>query len=374
MSLQTKKSRSNSPLAQVVREYRDKYTLTQEQLANDLSVDVRTLRRWESGDTLLHDMRELRRIATLLGAEPERLGLARSTHTALTVDHIDSVLSHVWELINVARSYEANSLIEKLLQDLNAQITTENPILLQKLAQALHLAGYVKSVVTRANEASYSLNHYREMERVARLIHNDTLLNIALTYEGDMYCRSGDIPKGITYLEAARDTTPRADTAARGNGVQLLGRAYLRAGRVDDFENMMAEAEELSYQIDPQQSSTCGQYSLGTVYEEYGRSYSQLGQTQKALEYLDKAEKSLEPTKHWEILLKTARAMALVRGGEIQSGVELAVESIEQCQEHGTIRLMERIYGIQKYLDNLTREISMAGVTLREALDGPIEY
>ncbi|GCE18948.1 helix-turn-helix domain-containing protein [Dictyobacter kobayashii] len=374
MSVHAKKNRSSSPLAQVVREYRDKYTLTQEQLANDLSIDVRTLRRWESGDTLLHDVRELRRIATLLGAEPERLGIAKSTYTILTVDQIDAVLHHVWELIHVARSYEANNLIERLLQDLNTQIVTENPVLLQKLAQALHLAGYVKSVITRANEASYSLNYYREMERVSRLIRNDTLLNIALTYEGDMYCRGGDIQKGITYLEAARDTTPKADVAARGNGIQLLGRAYLRAGRIDDFENVMALAEELSYQVDPQQSSTCGQYSPGTVYEEYGRSYTHLGDMQKAMEYLDKAEKSLEPTKHWEILIKTARAMALVRGGEIKSGAELAVESIEQCREHGTIRLMERIYGVQKYLDHLTREIGMVGATLREALDGPIEY
>ena len=42
-----------------------------------------------------------------------------------------------------------------------------------------------------------------------------------------MYRRLGKLTQAITYLEAARDTTPQADTAAKGNGIQLLGRAYL---------------------------------------------------------------------------------------------------------------------------------------------------
>jgi hypothetical protein len=35
---------------------------------------------------------------------------------------------------------------------------------------------------------------------------------------------------------------------------------------------------------------------------------------------------------------------------------------------------MERIYGVQRYLDQLTREIGQVGATLRQTLDGPIEY
>jgi tetratricopeptide (TPR) repeat protein len=368
------KIRTNSPLACVVKEYREKFMLTQEQLATDLCVDVRTLRRWESGETVLNDVRELRRIATLLGVAPERLGIANVSHAALTVEQVDETMGYIWNLIDLARSYEANTLVERLVQDLDTQLTTEDPVLLRKLAETLHLAGYVKSVVTRANEASQSLHFYHEMEQVARILNDDTLLNIALTYEGDMYCRSGDTQKAIAYLEAARDTTPQADKAARGNGIQLLGRAYLRAQRLGDFERAMREAEELSYLVDPGQSSTRGQYSLGTVYEEYGRSYAQLGQMQQAMDYLELAEQHLAPTMHWQILIKTARAMALVRNGEINNGVELAIESVQLCREHGTIRLMERIYGVQRYLDQLTREIGQVGATLRQTLDGPIEY
>lgn len=97
-------------------------------------------------------------------------------------------------------------------------------------------------------------------------------------------------PQAITYLEAARDTTPQADNAARGNGMQLLGHAYLRivlagnAERMKDFERAMAKAEELAYTFDPTTSSTQGHDGPGMVYEEYGRSYTDLGQTHKAME------------------------------------------------------------------------------------------
>jgi Predicted transcription factor, homolog of eukaryotic MBF1 len=368
------KIRVKSPLALVVKEHRARFALTQEQLATDLSVDVRTLRRWESGETVLNDMRELRRIATLLGVAPERLGIANGTYAALTIEHIDETMQYIWNLIDLARGYEANALVERLVSDLNVQLTSEDPLIMRKLAETLHLAGYVKSMVTRANEAGSSLHYYREMEQVARLLKDDTLLNIALTYEGDMYSRNGDFGKAITYLEAARDSTPNADNAARGNGIQLLGRAYLRAQRLSDFERAMQQAEELSYLVNPQTSSTRGQYSLGTVYEEYGRSYIHLGQMQQAMDYLDLAEAHLARTMHWRILVMTARAMALVRDGEFKQGVDLAIESAQLCREHGTIRLMERIYGVQHYLDHLTREIGHVGSVLRDTLDGPIEY
>jgi hypothetical protein len=74
------------------------------------------------------------------------------------------------------------------------------------------------------------------------------------------------------------------------------------------------------------------------------------------MDYLDKAQATLEQTKHWEILIKTARSMALVHGGEIREGVNLAIESTQLCRTHGTIRLMERICGVQQYIEKLMED------------------
>lgn len=369
MSSQRPKPRTSSLLAQMLKDHREQYSLTQEQLASDLSVDVRTLRRWESGETILTDIRELKRLADRLGIEPERFGLAASLHATRTPEQIEEVITHIWSLVEQSRIQEARNTIERLIHNLQTQITTEDPKLLYSLAHAFHTAGYAVAEGTRASGSYEALLHYQQMESIARIINDHTLLNIALTYQGDMYRRLGNITKAIEYLEAARDTTPHADTAARGNGIQLLGRAYFYKRDIASFERAMAEAEALSSTFDPATSSTMGHYSLGTVYEEYGRSYTTLGQIQKAMEYLDRAEAALPSTKFWQLLVMTARTMVLVKGGEIRSGVQLAIQAANECRATGNLRYLERIYAVQQYLDSLKREIEQISTPLRDTLD-----
>jgi transcriptional regulator with XRE-family HTH domain len=358
-----------SPLSQVLKEYRRSHGLTQEQLAKELKIEPRTLRSWEN-ERPLENIRELRRIADTLGIEPERLGVAPLAFTPRTPGQIEEIVQYAWSLVGDSRLYQARATIERLIQNIQAQITSEEPALLTALAHAYHTAGYVVSEATRANKSYEAIAHYQQMESIARILNDYTLLDIALTYQGDMYRRLGNVTKAITYLEAARDTTPQADSAAKGNGIQLLGRAYLRKGDLGNFERAMAEAEKLTYTFDPATSSTRGHYNLGTVYEEYGRSYSNLGQMQKALEYLDRAQANLPPTKFWELVVATARAEALVKGGEYREGIKLAIDAAEQIRVAGTLRFLDRIYGVQQYLDKLTREITQLSTPLREVLDG----
>lgn len=358
-----------SPLSHVLKEYRKLHGLTQEQLAKELKIEPRTLRLWEN-ERPLENIRELRRLADTLGIEPERLGVASSIYIPCTPEQIEEIVQHAWSLVDDSRMYQARATIERLIRNLQTQITSEEPELLAGLAHAYHTAGYIVSEATRANKSHEAILHYQQMEKIARILDDHTLLDIALTYQGDMYRRLGNITKAITYLEAARDTTPRADSAAKGNGIQLLGRAYLRKGDLSNFERAMAEAEQLTHTFDPATSSTRGHYNLGTVHEEYGRSYSNLGQMQKALEYLDRAWANLPRTKFWELVVATARAETLVKGGEYREGIRLAIDAAEEIRVAGTLRFLDRIYGIQQYLDKLTREITHLSTPLREVLDG----
>ena len=233
--------------------------------------------------------------------------------------------------------------------------------------------------MTRADETAIPFAHYNEMERIARILGDQALISVALTYEGDMLQRGGKIEQSIQYLEAVRDTPSHIDVSVRGNGIQLLGRAYFKAQRFADFERVMKEAEALAHepQIADLSNNVKGQYGAGTVYEEWGRSLGLLGRTNEAMEYLDKAEDIFSQT--WilprrNMLMKTARAMVLVRDGEIQQGVEMAVEALDLCRKQGNIRLLERIYGIHQYLNQLTREIGTSKSILGEALVGPVDY
>jgi transcriptional regulator with XRE-family HTH domain len=366
---------------QFLKSYRKSRNLSQEQFACDLNIEPRALRSYENGERHLNNINELRRIADLFGIEPECLGIASSLYIPRTSEQVEEVITHVWSIVEESRLQEALTIMRRLTQNLHTHITTEDPKLLRSLARAHHAAGYVISEATRASESYEAILQYEQMEAIARTLNDHTLLNIALTYQGDMYRRLGNITQAITYLEAARDTTPQADTAAKGNGLQLLGRAYLRivlaghAERMKDFERAMAKAEELAYTFDPTTSSTQGHYGPGMVYEEYGRSYTDLGQTHKAMEYLELAQRTLPSTKFWELLTMISKAIVLIKEGELQIGVQLAIDAASQSRAAGIERFVERIYNIQQYLDDeeenylrKQREVRQIGVSLREAL------
>ncbi len=379
MSAKRSKPWVSTSLSRALQEYLEQQQIKQQPLADYLNVDVRTLRRWLSGDTVITDVRELKRIAELLEVKPEKLGVTASLPIPLAPDEIDTSIDHVWKLVRTARYHDADVLVNKLIRDISSLLHTEDAKLLRKLAYAQHVAGFVKSQVTRADETAIPFAHYNEMERIARILGDQALISVALTYEGDMLQRGGKIEQSIQYLEAVRDTPSHIDVSVRGNGIQLLGRAYFKAQRFADFERVMKEAEALAHepQIADLSNNVKGQYGAGTVYEEWGRSLGLLGRTNEAMEYLDKAEDIFSQT--WilprrNMLMKTARAMVLVRDGEIQQGVEMAVEALDLCRKQGNIRLLERIYGIHQYLNQLTREIGTSKSILGEALVGPVDY
>jgi len=361
------------PLSNVLKAYREKYNLTQVQLAEDLHVDERTLRRWENQETILKDIRELRRIASVLGVEPESLGVSEKS-AGITDEQAEETLEQIWKLVVNGRAYEARTIAERLVFDLQTKPAHPGSQKhLYKLTQAYHAEAYTRAMNTRNNEIHYPLASYGAMEKNARLVGDLTLLTVALTYQGDMYNRVGNVKKGIEYLETALQTVSQDDVAARGNAVQLLARGYLKAGRVETFERLMKEAEELGAQLTGF-GVTKGQYGLKSVYEEYGKSYALMGNMPKALDYIQKARQVPPYDQHWEIVLKTTEAMALVRGGEVQKGIELAIECTELCRRFGTLRLLERIYSVQSYLQKLSREINASTDILRDALDGSSEY
>ena len=357
---------------QFLKNYRNAHKQTQEQLAAVLNIEPRTLRAYENGERQLNNVNELRRIAEVLGIEPELLGVAAPIYVPKAPEEIDALVKRAWSLLDEPRVTEARSLIEKLVRNTSEQITTEDPKLLMSLARALHAAGYITGLGTRSKEIAVPNHYYHELEEIARLIKDDTFLSIALTYQGDMFRRSGNITDAITYLEAARDIAPKADKAARGNALQLLGRTYLLAKDKAGFERAMGEAEELVYQINPLTDSTRGQYNLAAVYEEYGKSYGILGQPQRALDFLDRAEKARPKIQFWATLLDIARAEVLVYNGQVDEGLPLALRAAELSQQQGHRRRLERIYGMRRFLNRKAIEYAKAEEELGDILDGPV--
>ncbi|TME04898.1 MAG: helix-turn-helix transcriptional regulator [Chloroflexi bacterium] len=360
-------------LALILKEHREKYGLTQLQLAETLHVDERTLRRWEHQETRLTDVRELRRLASVLGVAAERLGVTDQAG-GISPEQADETLHHVWQLIAAARFFEARAVAERLVAELQTNAPCPGcQAHLYRLTQAHRVTAYVRSENTRTSEVRYPLASYRAMEQTARLLDDPPLLALALAFEGEMYTRVGEVNTGNEYLETALGIAPDEDSPAKGAVALLLAKGYFKAGQRGAYERWMAEAEARAEQVTG--DSVIGEpFGLKAVYAEYGRSSALLGNLHQALEYIERAQHLPPFGTYWDLVLKTTTVMALIRGGEIQCGVALAVECIELCRKHGAFRLLERIYRMQQYLQCLTTSLEQSTALLREALDGPIEY
>jgi hypothetical protein len=134
----------------------------------------------------------------------------------------------------------------------------------------------------------------------------------------------------------------------------------------------MSEAKELAYGVKPETDSTRGQYNLAAVYEEYAKNYGMLGQTEKALDYLNLAEAQRPQTQFWETLLMIARAEVFMYNGDVATGKPLAIEAAKISQMQGHRRRLERIYAMKRFLGRKTLEYGKAEMELSDILDGPL--
>ena len=123
---------------------------------------------------MVNNINELRRIADVLGIEPERLGLASSLSIPRTPEQIEEVVTHVWSLVEESRLQEAHTISRQLTNNLQTHIMTEDPKLLQSVARAHHAAGYVISEATRASESYDAASQSRAagIERFVERIYN----------------------------------------------------------------------------------------------------------------------------------------------------------------------------------------------------------
>jgi transcriptional regulator with XRE-family HTH domain len=362
-----------STVGQVIREYRKIRGVTQKQFASELGVEARTLRMYENGERALENITDLRRIAELLKIDPAELGLAASPSDAYTAREVDEIVKHIASLMLQARFVEARTTGETLLHSLKKQARQEEAPFLHALASAHCIAGHVQAITRKTREVQYIIQHYQEMAKIAQVLENQTLLTLALSYHADMLRRRGDVAQAMAYLEKARATAPLADVAARGIYALLLAQVHLANRDDSSFFAEMARAEELAQTLDSGIDTTLAQFSLGSVYAEYGRGYGLLGNLEKSQSYLQLAERFLPTSNLWNLLLKTTRAEALVHAGEIANAMPILLEVTHLAQTYGHQRLIERLYRLQYYLDDQATLLRQASRTLSEALHGPVE-
>lgn len=289
-----------------------------------------------------------------------------------TFTRAEEAVAQAWSLIGDACVREARTLSETLVQDLLDQLEEkpeDETLLLRLLVPACHVAGYAVGMNVRRAETLRAVTYFEEMLRTARTLGDDAAVAIALTYQGDMYRRYGDLEESLRSLQTAY-ALPQHDLAVRGNCAQLLGRLYSQRGEDEPFARMMQEAEEIARVIDPPHTCLHGQYCLGTVYIDYSKHYGKRRETRPALDSLEQAQASLPDMPHWRTLLTATRGLLLVQSGEVEQGMPYVLDAVRLAVAHGNYRLLDHFSVLQGELARQALVFQRAQTRLRESLYG----
>ncbi|HEY4386228.1 MAG TPA: hypothetical protein VGN34_17360 [Ktedonobacteraceae bacterium] len=103
------------------------------------------------------------------------------------MEQIQDVVERVAVLLPQACSIEARSTSDTLFRNVLRSVDNEDPAFLRILAHASRLAGQIHAITRRTREVDHILQHFQEMAGIARVLGDQTFLNMRSRIRG-IYC------------------------------------------------------------------------------------------------------------------------------------------------------------------------------------------
>jgi len=368
----------------VIKKYRRAENLTQEQLAALVGLDARTIRGYELGERQITNVQTAKKIAAVLHIPSAESGLHEIASTVFADPN--RAFDEVWHLVATANFIQARSTIQVLQEHLKQESSDQHGG--RTLAYAYFLAGHIEAITCPTYQVDQAQAYFQAMEPITYGDH--TLINLSLTYQGDMLRRVGKIDNAIHLLEQAWATTSLASSAAKGNNQQLLARAYFRQRDIPRFEAAINRSIGFGEEVAMRESGDCAagsmrvSYNLCAVYEEQARCLAHINNIKASLSSLDKAEAALPNEQRWQMNLKATRGEVLIRkamlrtttnvrdllaNDDFQQGVSLLSQVTELAKRTGHNRLLRRIHEVPRYLNQKSLYLSQAADIVRDALE-----
>ncbi len=365
-----------APMAQEtgrnIREARLTKGLTQEKLAEEVDVDDRTVRMWESGERSpsFDHRKELVRV---LSIQPELLGLQKRTDFLL--EEALSLIKHTKLSFDQGAVMSVRSNAGLLVRNLSRQVKRGDVDLFVPLIHSLYLrSGLLLSV---DNNISLALDGFKQIKSLASKIGDQTWLCIALTYQAEIYRRMGDYQKALRIFKKA----PRGqdvDIAAIGNYQQFLARLYVSLNDFEAAKKAMCEAEKCALMSQGHSNDLYIFFDLCSVYVDYAHIHMKLGDIRNGLNYIDKAEEELAKrgliAPYWlvpiqllkaELLLMiftahtdTSTSKSILDDPDYLEGARLVVETYKLAREYGDQRQIRSV--INHFWERGNRNIKIA--------------
>lgn len=339
---------------QLIKDARGRRHETQEELAEYMEVDVRTVCNWETGRTT-PGQKYLPRLVEHLSLLSEQLRLVDQTD--FTQQTARYQLRQAKSYFDAGRFMGARSICQVLESNLARQVSSGEQSLLPLLAYAQYFAGHASSITVDDYQAACADARlfFAKLEKVARELQDNNWLWLSLTYQAEMYRRQ-NMPERALDLLTKMPPETGVDVFIKGNWAQLLARTYGKLHVYDKAGEALRLAEELSFQEDKRTSDIYVCYNTCGVYEEYARIYMH-SDPEESRRYNQLAEECMPSASRWQVPVlftrgetliylamraEVKRPEAVLETDEYKQGIEHVLKAVELAQEFGHKRQLWR--------------------------------
>mgnify|MGYP001348979074 CR=1 FL=1 len=347
---------------QVVAQYRRAKNWSQEDLAEALRVDVRTVQRMEQ-QQMIKSIERRKLLVGLLGIPLALMGLESeqelTKRISLAINHdrmsfFENELAARWDLYHTGGTLRAGRNLDLWISEITEFARESQGTGWHERSLALLVMSYQLQICTARDMLDFTQAHKASQKayQIAKELDDPELIASTLAHDGIAYLQQDRPLDAIKYLNGGLKNVHYAGLSGlRSYILQAVSEAYAKAKLPQESWQSIGLAERALEQRDPRQergkthlfaSSTLAQKGINAVLlEDYDR----------ALSLIDKGLTSYNPTfVRGRARLFSQKAEALYGSGSIDESVVTAEEAIMLARSVGSNKTIARVQTLHSTL------------------------
>jgi transcriptional regulator with XRE-family HTH domain len=209
--------------------------------------------------------------------------------------------------------------------------------------------------------------HFLKMERLGEVAGDSELRALAAVHQGDRLRRRGEYGLAVQRLEAAVPAASGVGGVVEGMRQQTLARAHAEYGHRDAFLQAIHAAEAQAAGVGAEAADWGNEFTITNVRHERAHGHTLLWEPDVALGIYLATESGLHPISLRDIgNLTILKAQAHTYAGNVDVGVNLAIEGLGFARRYGSARHVSRV---QRMYDRLSDTPIGTSTRMRDLAD-----
>jgi tetratricopeptide (TPR) repeat protein len=173
------------------------------------------------------------------------------------------------------------------------------------------------------------------------------IISLAQIHRADVLRKRGCYESAVRLLNSINSTIEAANQHVQGIRWQILARAHSVYGYQDQFLGAIDHAEDIATHTKETIDTQYNQFNLIEVLQERAQGYTMLWQPEKALEIYPETDR-LKPFRPIREMgsYTIIKAQAHTYSGNVDTGVDLAIQGVELARGYGSDRHISRVQGM----------------------------